>query len=69
VASHVSALGCDDGRLDEHGCGADRAIDFATAMAKLRAAMPRTVAECEFLAHAEQARAQRWRNMKLAGIH
>ncbi len=61
--------GCDDGRLDEGGCAVDRGKNYAATVAKMRAIDPRLIAEMEWQEAAEQAKEQRKRNMRAAGLH
>lgn len=70
IAAHwPGSFGCDDGRLGEGGCAVDRGLSYVGAVAALRAAQPRLVAEAEFAADHEALIAQRKRNMRAAGIH
>jgi hypothetical protein len=72
VACHdplACGLGCDDGRMGEGGCAADRGLDYDMAVARLHAARPRIVAVCEFNAAAQAGRDQRARNLRLNGVH
>jgi hypothetical protein len=68
-AAHVpGAGGCDDGRLAEGGCAADRGLDYAGAVESLRISHPRIVAEAEWAADAARITDQQRRNMRAAGI-
>lgn len=74
VAAHDPELvrfGCDDGRLGEGGCGADRWLDYGRQLAGLREtdAGRRIVEVCEFRAKAEADLAQRRRNRQGNAIH
>lgn len=71
VAAHdpvAIALSCVDDRIEDGGCAVDRGLDYSGAVAALRAAHPRLVAECEMLEEARQREAQRKRNMRAAGL-
>ena len=71
IAAHIADEGyhgCDDGRLDEGGCAVDRTMNYAEAVERLRIVDPRLVATLAFLEEAEEARQQRNRNMRAAGI-
>lgn len=69
-ASHGgTGLGCDDGAAGHGGCAADRGLDYTAALARLQARDPRLVAECTWRREERAARAQRFRNMRAAGIH
>jgi transposase len=69
-AAHMGAgLGCDDGRLDEGGCGIDRGVDYAASVARLNVADPRLAPTLRFQEETEQFTAQRRRNMRALGIH
>jgi hypothetical protein len=54
---------------EEGGCAVDRGLDYDAAIVALRAAVPRFVAELEFLEDTRQRKAQRLRNLRAAGIH
>lgn len=73
VGSHTGrGLGCVDGNEDGPLalCRVGRGeIQYAEAVAKLRAVDPRLVAQCEWNESAAAIREQRARNMKLAGVH
>lgn len=69
LAAHSPAGGCDDGRLAEGGCAVDRGLDYAGAVAALRIAHPRVVADAEWSAGLDQINDQRRRNMRAAGVH
>lgn len=69
-AAHVAgAGGCDDGRLAEGGCAVIRGVDYAGAVAALRIAHPRLVAEAEWDADRARVVRQMARNRRAAGIH
>ena len=74
VAAHDAALarfGCDDGRLGEGGCGADRGLDYERRIALLMQGEDgrRIAALCIFTAQAEADAAQRRRNARGNAIH
>lgn len=70
-ASHTAeGGGCDDGKLDGgNGCAVTRGLDYGHAVAALWQANPQLVAEAAFLENEENARQQRARNMRAAGLH
>lgn len=72
VAAHgISEMGCDDGHLDSGECAVSRKLNYASAVARL-AVDPEgfeVVARCEAAERMEQARQQRARNLRAAGIH
>lgn len=59
---------CDDGRLNEGGCGVNRGIDYDRAVSALRLRDLALVFKCETYAEVDRIRAQRQRNMRAAGI-
>lgn len=61
--------GCDDGRLNEGGCAVSRGMDYTESAGQLLARMPREMANLKFREQESQLRAQRARNMRVAGIH
>lgn len=70
IASHLGGgQGCDDGRLDEGGCGCAREMNYAVKVEELRASDPRLVAELEFREEVEIDRLTRLNNMRLNGVH
>ena len=70
LASHeAGGFGCDDGQLGYGGCAADRGLDYAATIERLRAHNPRIIADCEWRQAVDEGRAQRDRNMRAAGIH
>lgn len=73
VAAHIAgAPSCDDGKLDEmSGCAVDRNFEgyYGEKVAALSKMHPNIVIECAFAENAEAVRAQRSRNMRMAGIH
>lgn len=71
VAAHDGEMGvngCDDGRLDEGGCAVARGMDYAAAVGRLMATDPRLVAQLRWNEEAAEIKAQRARNLRLAGI-
>lgn len=69
AAHYGDAGGCDDGQLAAGGCAADRGLDYAQAVAKLRVTHPRIVAEAEWQAEKSRIAEQQARNRRAAGIH
>lgn len=71
IASHGDAPGhgCDDGRLDEGGCGADRRVNYAAEVAWLRLHKPGYVEQIEWRQAAAERQKQRARNMQLLRLH
>jgi hypothetical protein len=61
-------LSCFDQQMDGGGCAIDRGLDYAEAVERLRSRFPRVVAEHEFAEATEQAKQQRARNMRAAGV-
>lgn len=69
-AAHIGgAGGCDDGRLAEGGCAANRGLDYDRAVAVLRSTHPRIVAEAEWQAAKLRITDQQVRNRRSAGLH
>ena len=64
--------GCDDGRLGEGGCAADRGfgrgMDYGAALGRLQATHFEMIARAEFAERQEAAQRQRARNMRAAGV-
>ncbi|CDZ67644.1 Hypothetical protein NGAL_HAMBI2605_59250 [Neorhizobium galegae bv. orientalis] len=72
VAMHMAVttnFSCDDGQLGEGTCAVARKMDYDQAVAKLEAHWPAVVAERRFAEQAAEAKAQRLRNMRAAGLH
>lgn len=71
TGAHVAyGPSCDDGELGTGTCAVGRGvISYRATVEKLRGKHPKLVAECEFAEAAEQAKAQRARNMRAAGVH
>jgi hypothetical protein len=69
-ASHDSSIGvsCDDGRLGEGGCAADRQLNYLYELARLETIAPRIKAECEWREAETKTRDQRNRTMRLLGL-
>lgn len=68
-ASHMAAGGCDDGKLESGTCAVKRGMNYRAALERLRVEHPGVVERLAFLEEANEARIQRARNLRLAGIH
>jgi hypothetical protein len=69
IAAHeAGCFSCDDGKLED-GCAVTRGLDYGRTLAVLWRAKPDLVAEAADRENAENARQQRARNMKAAGLH
>ncbi len=71
IAAHMGSLcsfGCGD-NIEPDRCGADQRGDYAERLARLREEWPGFVAGCEDDIAADDARAQRRRNMRALGLH
>ena len=63
------ARGCDDGSLDEGGCGVDHGYDYHELVGRMKALAPGYVEQLKWREELEEAKAQRARNMAAAGLH